>query len=332
MVVVGVKSKEQEMKDLLRPHIQIFKGDDYHLPDENVDYGDSEMSREVRKIRRRYADLYELREAQNLYESYMASLVEKYGGPKKFELASFLGHIHEYIPPYPRMKSSKKNRLLSKYNLVVSTKLRIPDDLEDRIAELVEDNDFFEPVILGKKDRLSKKEVKMIVKGEDLRSREELRNLSNMDYLEQYFMHRAKNKDKKDDKEWEPTLSDYLSDNVEFVSDEPDPNEIIYHKGQWMARKDVTQLNIFDSFGEGGWDSYKVLRMFQKRDKSNSSKRLTSLYKTEKKMKKKSKKKSKNSLKDQMDNFLVSVSKNNGYNTFEEFEDDMMDFTFSNLG
>ena len=97
------------------PRIHDF-GDDYHLPDVDEDINQLPMTK-VKKIRRRYQNWFDYLEACDLYDNYVSGLKEKYGGDANFKLAMLLGNVREYLPNYPELKKSKRNRYYYKHRI-----------------------------------------------------------------------------------------------------------------------------------------------------------------------------------------------------------------------
>ena len=96
------------------PRLNLFN-DDYHLPDD--DYFDSDYMSRVKKIRRRYRNYFDYLDAVQLYDEYMESLAEKYGGKRNFKLQLLLHRVPEYIPNFPELRKIKKYRYARKNKL-----------------------------------------------------------------------------------------------------------------------------------------------------------------------------------------------------------------------
>lgn len=90
------------------PRVHDF-GDAYHLPDDCIDDNDSVLSK-VKMIRKRYTDWFRYQDAIELYDRYMKNLFQKYGGKKQFKLAVLLGQMRDYIPNYPELRKTKRNK------------------------------------------------------------------------------------------------------------------------------------------------------------------------------------------------------------------------------
>ena len=94
------------------PSIHDF-GDDYHLPDVEIESESISMAR-VKKIRRKYQNWFDYIEAVDLYDEYVTALKDKYGGDAGFRIAKLLGKVREYIPNYPQLRKTRRNRYYRK--------------------------------------------------------------------------------------------------------------------------------------------------------------------------------------------------------------------------
>ena len=127
---------------IYRPRIHDF-GDEYHLPD--VDTDDGLPMTKVKKIRRKYQNWFDYVDAVNLYDEYLDNLCAKYGGENKFKLAMLLGQVHEYLPNYPTLKKSKRNRYYRK----------------NRIPRIETEPIYFEPIPIEEINKLPHSRVKV---------------------------------------------------------------------------------------------------------------------------------------------------------------------------
>lgn len=96
------------------PRLNLFN-DDYHLPDD--DYFDSDYMSRVKKIRRRYRNYFDYLDAVQLYNEYMDSLAEKYGGKRNLKLQLMLNKVHEYLPNFPELRKIRKFKYARKNKL-----------------------------------------------------------------------------------------------------------------------------------------------------------------------------------------------------------------------
>lgn len=122
---------------MYEPRIQDF-GDDYHLPDQDESIGQSILA-QVKKIRRRYNNWFDYQDACKLYDDYMESLFDKYGGKKRFKLAMLLGQVKEYLPNYPELRKNKRNRFDAKMRITREMKESEPVFIEEQLVKDVEE-------------------------------------------------------------------------------------------------------------------------------------------------------------------------------------------------
>jgi hypothetical protein len=295
MVNITVDKKEQEIRELINPYIQLFDNDVYHeLEIENnvqIECDDDYM-RNIRMIRRRYTDLLQYEQARVLYEEYIQKLIEAYGGEKELEVAVMMDDFNNYLPPRPTLKPTRRVKMLLKNGLVVENKLYVPDDIADRIKEmrgeepiLKKESKIKMKKILGKN---VKKELDIELGNEIIGRNKKLRKASSIKFLEMYFQEKEDRKKKK--KEKPPTLRDYFEDNVEIIpEDAVDPNATTYYRGKYVTNAQKEEYEFYDNLEELGWDPYKIIQdsISVKELKKN---RTTSLYLKDKKKKKKEKK------------------------------------------
>lgn len=131
------------------PKVHDF-GDDYHLPDIDEDIDQLPMT-QVKKIRRRYQNWFSFIDACTLYDNYMTGLKEKYGGDTQFRLALLMGKVREYIPNYPVLRKTKKNKYYRK----------------NRIPKVYREEVTFEPVPQEEIDKLPDAKVSVRLSGDE---------------------------------------------------------------------------------------------------------------------------------------------------------------------
>lgn len=73
---------------------------------------DNEDMQAVRMLRRKYSNYYDYIEAVQIYENYMEKIIAKYPSYKFLKNGVQLGIIEEFIPPEPKLKMKKENKLL----------------------------------------------------------------------------------------------------------------------------------------------------------------------------------------------------------------------------
>lgn len=120
---------------LYEPRIHDF-GDSYHEEDFKSDDQTESLLVRVKKIRRRYTNWFDYNEACALYDQYMNHLFDKYGGKDQFDLQCLLGKMYDYIPNYPELRKTKKNKYYRKNKvtreMVMSDEVDIQEDFIDR--------------------------------------------------------------------------------------------------------------------------------------------------------------------------------------------------------
>ena len=153
---------------------------------------------------------------------------------------------------------------------------------------------------------------------------------NSLDFIAEYFSEKQKfNEDSnKEDVDTNVTLQDLLDDN--FVTEEDlqnDNNEMIWYNGQ-MMRKEVVQENaVYRQLKDLGWDGTKI---FKKNMKGNTHGIAYDLLKKQDKRDKKEKKKNKKKNKAK-DDFMSTLIFDNSYDSFADFQDDMLNMTAENI-
>ena len=328
-----------QQEELFTAYVQEFDYDDYHKDITDVP---SDLEREVRALKRRYPDFSEYQSAMLIYYEYMAFLYAKYGGKEIFELKDKGGFIKDYVPVMPKIKANSLNKQLLKNKIIVSPKSKSEEnyiDIEDldydNILEMTATEDaytgyleydrikeakpkkqfdkFVEKEVLGKANKFSRRAESLM-----------LRTTSSFEYLDEYFKNKnaLEEKENSDYDSDELTLEDIMNGN--YVTEEDlmkDKDEKVYKNGRIMPREQAEEIETYNKLRDIGWDVNKILRRSGNISESDILfKRLKQIDKREKK-KKKGKK----------DNFLSTMSKDNGYDDFESFVTDMFDFTSDNI-
>lgn len=291
-------------------------GDHYHRTN---DAPLTELEQQAMRIRRRYKDVLEYINAVNIYREYMTQLLNKYGNEKLLRVYLKYKTLEEYIPPVPRMKNTKFNKYILKHQLLLSPidASDISNDVIDIInSQQVEDVEM-------KAEKLKDKELLEFIENElDSYTLKKFRNISDIDYLEEYFMNKNKSKKKQEQRKLPPLKEILSGEYYNKYKDTRENDEIIYYRGQYLKRTSVDELVMFDQMTQLGWDGIKLMK------KAGASKRATKLMKEQAKKHKKKKKKKKNK---DVDDFLVKVLGDNNYDDFEDFEKEMLNFTSANI-
>jgi len=279
----------------------------------------TDLEQKAMKIRRRYKNVIDYIDAVNIYNEYMLQLLKKYKNEKVLKLHLKFKILEEFVPPTPRMKNTKLNKFILKHKILLSPSNI--NNIDDNVINIVQNQ---KPIKQDefKAEKIKDKEILDFIKN-DLNSftLKKFRNISDIDYLEEYFMNKNKSKNKKQQKVKLPSMKSILSgDYYNKYKDTTEDDEILYYRGQYLNRSTVDELQMYEHFSELGWDGIKLMK------KSGSSKRATKLLKEQKKKGKKKNKKNKD-----VDDFMIKIMGDNDYDDFSDFEKDMLNFTSANI-
>lgn len=303
-------------------------GDSYHRT--NVD-PTTELEKEARKIRHKYRCFEEYKFALATYYEYMDTLQEKYGGRKKFKLNLQSGMVQEFLPPYPRLKKSTTNNYIMNNNIVVSdpTVVRIDEEALNELETELEDEEddvyVSDKILPSKKDPDHKVVEEIVDKG--LYSVKRLKDASAYDILAQYFsgMDNKKNKKGKIKDDYVPSLTDIIEDRDEI---EEEDDFRVFRNGRLCSKEEIKNLNFYDELKSLGWNSMSVMK--QTVGQLDETSALACALRREKLNKKKEKKRKKKQSK-AADEFLAKVMGDNGYDEFEDFQNDMLNMSLNNI-
>lgn len=333
-----------QQDELFTVYSQEFDYDDYHKDNTDIP---SELERQVRGLKRRYPDFGDYQSAMAIYLEYMSFLYIKHGGKEVFELKDKGGFIKDYVPVMPKIKANATNKELLKNEIVVSTRSKSEEnyidvdelDYED-ILEITDTDDdyvwyreydvikeakpnkefdkFVDKEVMSKKGRFSSKAESLM-----------LRSTSSFDYLDEYF--RTKNAMDEDNKKDEYstddlTLEDLMNDN--FITEEDlmnEKDEKVYINGRILPKEQADEISAYNKLRDFGWDVNKILR------RSGNVSESDIVFKRLKQIDKKERKKNKKNKKGKKDNFLSTLSRDNGHDDWESFSREMLDFTSDNI-
>ena len=143
---------------------------------------DSKLLKDAKKIRRKYNDFFDYVDALETYREYVALLEEKHGIPiKSIRLGASTGLIDDYVPPKPKLKNTKKNRMIISSDVMPSRQVVDTPDPETvmeyaRRAFPKEDGkSLTHGDMMGKVDKKYRKEFKNM--SEELAGRNRKRNM-----------------------------------------------------------------------------------------------------------------------------------------------------------
>lgn len=313
------------------PQINDFE-DDYNLPDAEEAVSGSLLEK-VKQIRRRYANWFEYVDACQLYDQYMEDLIDKYGGKNNFKLALLLKQVREFIPNYPELRKTKKNRYYVKHRVSRPLVVSEPSFEKNSIEEL---NNIKEPKVkirIVESDRVE----------QIYRSRSGMRSSSDvteaianeLDVLSSWYasrrdkIARMKGKKKKKEKLMRVLNQKQLKMNSTYRSLGDmiriyDKNKVdkfmnrtkgydltIEYKGRMISQSQVEQTNTLEKLRDIGVRFNHISRLQTK---------LIRKRKASKKMRKKNKKLEKN---------FMEAFCHDEYNDFVDFENEIMELTGS---
>ena len=320
---------------MYEPRIHDF-GDSYHLPDVKTDDETESLLVRVKKIRRRYTNWFDYTDACRLYDEYMNHLFDKYGGKDQFDLQCLLNKMYDYIPNFPELRKTKKNKYYRKNKI---TREMISYD-ETEFKE-----DFLDPQF-NKDIMCDPNEVDIFVKNNKTigdiynGSTGKYGNIdtkeiaTELDLLDDWFRTRREriekikgNKKKKRNKLRKlnrramrmslnyRSLTDRIAlyDKAErdhFLGIEPKSHQVVSYKGTICSSSSLEELEVIDSLKSIGVNLSKI----------NLKKLKVIRKKKGKKHKKKNKKKE--------DRFINEFTSGD-YDDFEQFQEEMLQLTGS---
>lgn len=314
-----------------KPYLLVYAtdfGDNYHKTD---DQPSSDLEALVRKIRRRYSDYQDYIYALSNYNEYMNFLYKKYGNEAIFEIMYESGIIEDFVPPKPQMKNNSFNRFLLKNKVMISKGVR-NIDVDENMAESYIESLYTEKDIEEALERKIKTEdvsknklAKKLIKEESgSHYTRQIKNITDLDYFEEYF--NTKNQvtgKKKNSNECQLTFTDLLEGNFETEETGNDADDLIFYNGSFMDRDSMEELQTLQKMGEYGWDTIRILR--SRRNLGKNNKMIKLIKKKEKSERKKKKGKGKK------DNFLTKMITDGNFTNFEDYEEEMLNFTADNV-
>lgn len=325
-------------------YVQSFN-DNYHR-----DKGDvtTEEEAEARALKRRYPQYADYCQAMLIYNDYMDKLYDKYGNKELFRLYEKAGKVTEFVPAEPKIKPTSTNKAFKKYNVLLSPKSKTKENYVDVFHMDIEEiyqlmnTEAFDPneeikIKRFNKDKADKSVLEMVEEAENgsskrfAKARDQAMLHGGMDFIAEYFGVKNKyDKDKKLKEEYDEnlTLQDLLDDN--FITEEDlqkDTNEMIWYNGMMVKKSALEDEAVYRQLNDLGWNTKKIYKNTVSEDKKGIAYEL--LKRADKKEKKKNKKdKKKNKLKD---DFMTTLIFDNNYDSFADFEDDMLNVVASDI-
>lgn len=319
-------------------YVQDFE-DNYHREGNEPT---TELEFAARRIKRRYRKLDDYLRAVSIYNEYMIALVGKYGSFDCYKQLLKEDEIHDFIPPKPRLKSNARNRMLLKNKFILSAvnfksinMEHIDEYAQHVLVPLNEDAGVYtddELPIVSDESKRMRKLTKVASMSNGQASIGTVARISNISKLADFYG--GRNTKKREEMESElqgVSITEIVNGEVEFVDPGNDPDEQVLYRGRYVTAAVREQLEMYRQLGESGWDVVKLQRRIAGNKVSlGTQSRVRQLLKENNKRMKKGKKKNKKA-KREVDNFLVNLSGDNGFTSFEEYEKDMLDMSMTNL-
>ena len=345
---------EEENKHIMKTRMRLHRetihvsylqsfGDNYHREKGDIT---TEEEQEARSLKRRYPQYTDYCDAMAIYNDYMEKLYEKYGGKEVFKVLEKYGKIVEYVPPEPKIKPTAVNKSFQKHQVVLSPKSKSKENFVDIISMTIEEICNFMNTVIDPneelqikrfdKDKAKKSTLEMIEESKHgntrfAKARDKAMLNGGMDFIMDYFDTKSKyEKEKELEEEYDDnvTLQDLLDDN--FITEEDLKNnsdEMIWYNGMMIKKSAVEEDSIYRRLNEFGWNTKKIYRNTVVDGKRGIAYEL--LKRADKKEKKKLKKEGKkNKVKD---DFMSTLIFDSSYDSFSDFQDDMLNMTAANI-
>lgn len=290
----------------------------------------SELEGSARKIRRRYKNVQDYLAAMSTYNQYMNLIMEQHGGKQLYKIQLKNDMIYDFIPPFPQLKNTPKNRFFLKKGIIVS-KVNVDKINKDVLDETLDlyDKSFnkeedFTIITDNKVDPIAKK---MIKEGDFNRiNPRKVAQISDIEFLEEYFKSKKSNVNKEREKKVKKlTLTQYMNGEADsLITDTSEEDEAIFYRGRYMSRSSYEELKTYRELSNLGWNPVTVMK------KKGASKKLTKIVKNQLGDNKKYNKKGKKKKNKRSDDFFVKLMDDN-HDTFADYERDMLNFTADNV-
>ena len=328
------KNKTKNYDDLFDVWMLDY-GDNYHRRGESEM---SELERQVRNLKGRYRDIIRYNEALIIYNDWMDFLTEKYGNRDILKKMIANGLVEEYVPRKPRLKNTKTLKYLYKHKIIVSScpsggKIKDEEAFNEYLNTWFPEDSLEDPTVTIRNDKLADK----IASEFDASSYYKTYSFeSDAQYLENYFANKNKKGKKKKGKKKnkkikkDPILIQDIIDGLysqdDNYDDESDNSYATPYGTLLLSGSRTKEMEMWHRINEAGWNSYKIMKH------AKYSKRERDLFKPVKKAKKKSKKKAEKMMKQLgVEDTLVQIFEDMGYDDFEDYEKEMLSMTSEDM-
>lgn len=300
-------------------------GDNYHRLDNEPT---SEFERAVRNIKARYKDIRKFNEAMGLYNEWMNYLAEKHGNYDILKKKIKAGLVEDYVPRKPRLKNIKTLKYLYKHNIVISkvdSEIVDGDKINDYIRRIYSSDNVPNPDKINVDVTQDREAVKLSKESNNISTYKSKSFISDAEFLESFFTNKNKEKKKskkKKNKKDRFLITDLMNGKYDDYDVEDSENApLMSYNGLLLSSGMTKDIDVYHKLDEMGWHSYKLMK------RAKYGKRVTSMFKAQKKSKKK-KKKNKST---EYDDLLIDIMTDNGYDDFEDFQKEMLSMTSKDL-
>lgn len=232
-----------------------------------------DLTTSIKKLRRRYTNFFDYADAMEIYNEYMESLVNKYGGMKVIKNALKVDAMPDPVPTKPKLKNNRKNREFLRSGIMPSRQITVNPVMDEEIlaiarqafpeatGENVSEDQNSEKLPKDLKKRISKMSETMSGKTRKQNLYRSVGNNSGTDFIVEY-LNQAKrgvydhsgtytgdanmsiSEIIKEQERIENTIPELLEDEL------ANQTEILH--GRLVRRKDFMRIQIYkELFGEG---------------------------------------------------------------------------------
>ena len=331
---------------MYEPRVRDF-GDDYHLPDPE-ELVESSLLAQVKKIRRRYNNWFDFVDACNLYDTYMEELIDSYGGMKQFKLACLMGVVREYIPNYPELKKTKKNRFFVKHRMSRESMVGEPSFESSTVNDLIVPAETTAKIKVKLVDAKDVNDIYNTSRSRDWGSAELAAVANELDTLDAWWRNRhdrinrmkgSKKKKKKlraalNRKQLRISMNyRSLTDMInihdkrvrdKFMNKDNSAKTVIGYKGRMISSGEVETTEVLSKLKAIGVKLNHLSKSQTKLIRNTSDKKKKKLSKKDKKKLRKKEKKNK-----KLESKFISEFTHDDFDSFRDFEDEMLNLTGS---
>lgn len=347
-------------ESLFDVYVRVYDNDGYHRSIE-----ETSLEAKVRRMSSRPRTMNEYLESIRLYDEWMEMLYDKHINKEIFKLKLEAGLIDDYVPAKPKPKN-KFIKAQIKMGIIVhepNPRDIVPmDEVSEwaRVNLAPETDEVYEVDYDSKEYKKAHKEsynsVVEICRGKYSKLNKNMKKFrasrnpmrSDIDFTTEYFLMKNKKSSKKkkgkkkknkggyeyiyDRRKAPKTLKDLCKAN--YMDKMKDIDPVADYNGILLASSEIEDIEVYHALHKLGWNSYSLMK------RGHVPKRVCKQFKAKFSNKKKKKKKNKNGFveisfgKDDQgstDAILNAILDDGGYDSFEEYQRDMLDMTSENI-